>query len=152
MPKFFGYYEKILQKNGKAAPYLLGKKICYADLSLFQMVEGLRYAFPHTMAKIEPTIPRPIALHDHVAARPWLKKYLAHRAAWRSIPTGSSATIPSSTKVRITTTIYRRDSASSRNGIRRDLEGFDNRDTDGRFGNISDGARRGFDEIDNRSI
>ena len=77
MPKFFGYYEKILQKNGKAAPYLLGKKICYADLSLFQMVEGLRYAFPHTMAKIEPTIPRPIALHDRVAARPRLKKYLA---------------------------------------------------------------------------
>jgi glutathione S-transferase len=77
IPKFMGYYEKILQKNGKAVPYLLGKKICYADLSLFQMVEGLRYAFPRAMAKVEPTCPRIVAAHDRVAARPRIKKYLA---------------------------------------------------------------------------
>ncbi len=77
IPKFFGYFEKILAKNSKSSVYLLGKQICYADLSLFQMVDGLRYAFPRTMAKIEPTIPRAIAVHDRVAARPRLKKYLA---------------------------------------------------------------------------
>ena len=77
IPKFMSYYEKILQKNGKAAPYLLGKQICYADLSLFQMVEGLRYAFPRAMAKVEPGCPRVVAVHDRVAARPRLKKYLA---------------------------------------------------------------------------
>ena len=77
IPKFMGYYEKILQKNGNAAPYLLGKQICYADLSLFQMVEGLRYAFPRAMAKVEPGCPRVVAVHDRVAARPRLKKYLA---------------------------------------------------------------------------
>jgi glutathione S-transferase len=77
IPKFMAYYEKILQQNGKAAPYLLGKQICYADLSLFQMVEGLRYAFPRAMAKVEPGCPRVVAVHDRVAARPRLKKYLA---------------------------------------------------------------------------
>jgi glutathione S-transferase len=56
IPKFLGYYEKILQKNPKSTVFLFGKKICYVDLSLFQMVEGLRYAFPKTMAKLEPTI------------------------------------------------------------------------------------------------
>ena len=77
IPKFMGYYEKILQRNGKAAPYLLGKQICYADLSLFQMVAGLRYAFPRAMAKVEANCPRVVAVHDRVAARPRLKKYLA---------------------------------------------------------------------------
>lgn len=77
IPKFMSYYEKILQKNGKAAPYLLGKQICYADLSLFQMVEGLRYAFPRAMAKVEPSCPRVVAVHDRVAMRPRIKKYLA---------------------------------------------------------------------------
>jgi glutathione S-transferase len=72
-----GYYEKILRHNGQSAPFLLGKKICYADLSLFQVVEGLRYAFPKTMAKLEADCPRVIALRDRVAARPRLKKYLA---------------------------------------------------------------------------
>jgi glutathione S-transferase len=77
IPKFLSYYEKILQNNGKAAPYLLGKQICYADLSLFQMVEGLRYAFPRAMAKVEPSCPRVVAVRDRVAARPRLKRYLA---------------------------------------------------------------------------
>ena len=77
IPKFTGYYEKILRHNGQRAPFLLGKKICYADLSLFQVVEGLRYAFPKTMAKLEADYPRVIALRDRVAARPRLKKYLA---------------------------------------------------------------------------
>ena len=77
IPKFMGYYEKILRHNGQRAPFLLGKKICYADLSLFQVVEGLRYAFPTTMAKLEADYPRVIALRDRVAARPRLKKYLA---------------------------------------------------------------------------
>ncbi|MGH7812232.1 MAG: glutathione S-transferase [Candidatus Binatia bacterium] len=77
MPKFLSYYEKILQENAKGSSFLLGKKICYADFSLFQMVEGLRYAFPKTMAKLEPSYPRVVAVHDRIAARPRIKKYLA---------------------------------------------------------------------------
>ena len=77
MPKFLGYYEKVLKQNAKTGAFLFGKKACYVDLSMFQMVEGLRYAFPKTMAKLEPNYPRVVALHDKVAVRPRLKKYLA---------------------------------------------------------------------------
>ena len=77
IPKFLGYYESVLAKNPKGSKYLLGKKLCYVDLSIFQMVEGLRYAFPKTVAKLEPSHSRVIAVHDLVAARPRLKKYLA---------------------------------------------------------------------------
>jgi glutathione S-transferase len=77
IPKFLGYYETILSKNAKGAAFLFGKSASYVDLSLFQMVEGLRYAFPKTMAKLEPNYPRVVALHGRVAVRPRLKKYLA---------------------------------------------------------------------------
>ena len=51
--------KRFLQRTAKPASYCSANKICYADLSLFQMVEGLRYAFPRAMAKMEPTIPAP---------------------------------------------------------------------------------------------
>ncbi len=76
LPKFFAYFEKILAPNAKAGGYLLGRSVCYADLSLFQMVAGLRYAFPNAMARLEKKFPRAVALHDRVAARPRLAAYL----------------------------------------------------------------------------
>jgi glutathione S-transferase len=75
VPKFLGYFEKILERNG--GNYLLGRKLCYADLSLFQIVEGLRYGFPKRMKRFEKKIPRVIALHDRVAKRPRIAAYLA---------------------------------------------------------------------------
>jgi len=77
MPKFLGYFEKILKANAKGADFIFGKKVSYVDLSLFQMVEGLRYAFPKTMAKLEPQHPRLMALHDRVMARPRIAAYLS---------------------------------------------------------------------------
>src|SRR6266542_356221 len=53
MPKFFDYFERILKRNRKRTEYILGKQISYIDLSLFQMIEGLRYAFPRAMTKLE---------------------------------------------------------------------------------------------------
>jgi len=76
MPKFLDYFEKILRRNGKGGGYLLGKKAGYVDLSLFQMVEGLRYAFPRAMKRLEPKHSRTVDLHDRVAARPRLARYL----------------------------------------------------------------------------
>ena len=76
LPKFFDYFEQILKRNPKGSEYLLGKKVSYVDLSLFQMIEGLRYAFPKTMARLEPGHPRMVALHDRVMARPRLAAYL----------------------------------------------------------------------------
>jgi glutathione S-transferase len=77
MPKFLGYFERILKHNSKGGNFILGKKLSYVDLSLFQMIEGLRYAFPRTTARLEPQYPRLIALHNHVKARPRIAAYLS---------------------------------------------------------------------------
>jgi glutathione S-transferase len=77
LPKFLGYFEKVLKQNSKGSDYLLGKTVSYVDLSLFQMVAGLRYAFPHAMAQLERKHPRVVALHDRVSARPRLATYLS---------------------------------------------------------------------------
>ncbi len=81
VPKFLGYFEKILERNG--GNYLLGRRLCYVDLSLFQIVEGLRYAFPKRMKRFEKKVPRVIALHDRIAKRPRIAAYLASK---RRIP------------------------------------------------------------------
>jgi glutathione S-transferase len=57
--------------------YLAGRRLSYADLSLFQIVEGLRYAFPRRMKAFERRISGLIDLHDRVAARPKINAYLA---------------------------------------------------------------------------
>ncbi len=77
MPKFLAYFERILKVKSKGNEFILGKKVSYVDLSLFQMIEGLRYAFPQCMARLEPQHPRLIALHDRVMARPRIAAYLA---------------------------------------------------------------------------
>jgi glutathione S-transferase len=77
IPKFLNYFEKILSHNGNGGDFIFGKKVAYIDLSLFQMIEGLRYAFPVTMARVEPQYARMIALHDRVKARPRIAAYLA---------------------------------------------------------------------------
>jgi glutathione S-transferase len=75
VPKYLGYFERLLQDDGGA--YLAGRRATYADLSLFQIVEGLRYAFPRRMKAFEREIPGVIDLHDRVAARPNIKTYLS---------------------------------------------------------------------------
>jgi glutathione S-transferase len=75
VPKYLGYFEKLLRDNGGA--YLTGRRIAYIDLSLFQIVEGLRYAFPKRMKAFERKIPGLVGLHDRVAARPNIRAYLA---------------------------------------------------------------------------
>ena len=75
MPKFLGYFERVLERHG--GRHLLGGAISYVDLSMFQVVEGLRYAFPRAMKALAPKIRRLIELRDHVAARPRIAAYLA---------------------------------------------------------------------------
>src|SRR5258705_8927946 len=75
LPKFLRYFERVLDKSGR--PYVLGRKLSYVDLSLFQIVEGLRYAFPKRMKRFERKVPRVVALHDRVAKRPRIAAYLA---------------------------------------------------------------------------
>lgn len=57
--------------------FLASRALTYPDLSLFQVVEGLRYAFPKAMARREKRYPRVAALHDRVRRRPRIAAYLA---------------------------------------------------------------------------
>ena len=77
LPKFLGYFERVLGRE--RGGWLLGKTFSYADLSLFQMIAGLRYAFPRAMERLEPQYPRSVALHERVAARPRIAAYLASK-------------------------------------------------------------------------
>ncbi len=65
MPKFLQYFEK-----------MDFRVFSYIDLSLFQMIEGLRYAFPLTMRRLERNCPHLVELRERVAERPRLRKYL----------------------------------------------------------------------------
>jgi len=76
IPKFMAYFARLLA-NPEPRDYLLGERVSYADLSLFQVIEGLRYAFPNAMKKIEQEHPELTALRDRVAARPKIAAYLA---------------------------------------------------------------------------
>jgi glutathione S-transferase len=75
VPKFLSYFERVLNKNG--GRFTIGRRVTYVDLSLFQIVEGLRYAFPKRMKRFQRKIPGLIALHDRIAKRPRIASYLA---------------------------------------------------------------------------
>lgn len=73
LPKFLGYFEGVLESNGGHG-WLVGETWTYADLSLFQVVAGLHYAFPNAMAEAD--APRVTALHDRVVKLPQIAAYL----------------------------------------------------------------------------
>jgi glutathione S-transferase len=77
IPKFLGYFERVLERNPRGDRWLVGARLTYADLSLFQVIEGLTYAFPRAMRRQAKRHPKLVALHDCVAARPRIKAYLA---------------------------------------------------------------------------
>lgn len=76
IPKFLSWFEQILGRNPKGAAHLVGSAISYADLSLFQVVEGLLYAFPRCTARELVEAPRVADLRKAVAERPRIRAYL----------------------------------------------------------------------------
>lgn len=76
IPKFLGWFEDILTRNPEGAGQLVGSTMTYADLSLFQIVEGLLYAFPRRMRRTLRELPRVAALHQAIAQRPRIRAYL----------------------------------------------------------------------------
>lgn len=77
LPKFLGYFESVLQRDRRDQQFMVGATHSYVDLSIFQLIEGLRYAFPRAMRRIEPGFPRLTALHERVLRRPRIAAYLA---------------------------------------------------------------------------
>ncbi|MDR3453875.1 MAG: glutathione S-transferase [Rhodoferax sp.] len=80
LPKFLAWFEAVLESNpaggARGGPYLVGGRLSYADLSLFQLVQGLQYAFPAAMKRALKKAPRVVALHASVAQRPRIAAYL----------------------------------------------------------------------------
>ncbi|RDI62495.1 glutathione S-transferase [Microvirga subterranea] len=76
IPKFLAWFEGILARNPAGDGHLVGPSLTYVDLSLFQVVEGLSYAFPKAMERALGDAPRVAALHKAVAERPRIRAYL----------------------------------------------------------------------------
>lgn len=77
MPKFLDYFERVLEHNADTGPGLVGADLTYVDLSMAQVIAGLRYAFPKASRAALRTHPRLRALHDHVFAQPRITRYVA---------------------------------------------------------------------------
>lgn len=76
VPLFLDWFETILSRNPAGSKWLVGRRPSYADLSLFQLVEGLSYAFPNLMSRELPGYPKIWTLRDRVAGRPNIRRYL----------------------------------------------------------------------------
>jgi glutathione S-transferase len=80
LPKFLGWFETVLERNakndGREVPHLVGGRLSYADLSLFQLVEGLRYALPKAATRALKNAPRIVALHAGVRSHKRVAAYL----------------------------------------------------------------------------
>ncbi|CAH2779738.1 MAG: Glutathione S-transferase [uncultured Caballeronia sp.] len=76
VPKFIGYFERVLAQNPHGDIQMIGSTTTYVDLSIFQVVEGLHYAFPRAMKKFGSLYPRVTALHDAVLERSNIAAYV----------------------------------------------------------------------------
>ena len=79
LPKFLHYFERVLRVNPHGRQFMVGKQLSYVDLSMFQLMAGLRYAFPRAMAALEPSLPLLVALSSRVEALPRIAAYLKSR-------------------------------------------------------------------------
>jgi glutathione S-transferase len=75
--KYFDWFETILARNRDGDAHLVGNALSYADLSLFQVIEGLLYAFPKKTRAVLAETPRVARLRMTVAQRPRICAYLA---------------------------------------------------------------------------
>ncbi|WP_144112405.1 glutathione S-transferase [Paraburkholderia sp. BCC1886] len=76
IPKFMGYFERVLRQNPAGDHFLVGDALSYVDLSMFQLIDGLFYAFPRALERFGEHYPRLAALHDAVIERPNIAAYL----------------------------------------------------------------------------
>lgn len=77
MPKYLGYFERIVAGNqASGGQWAVGAHCTHVDLSLFQVVAGLKYAFPNVLDSVSAKYARLFALHDRVAQRPNIAAYL----------------------------------------------------------------------------
>jgi glutathione S-transferase len=76
LPKYLGYFEGVLKRNARGRGWLVSSRLTYADLSMFQVLAGLEYAFPRAMKRVSPKYQRLMALRASVEERPRIAAYL----------------------------------------------------------------------------
>ncbi|MEO7135211.1 MAG: glutathione S-transferase [Vicinamibacterales bacterium] len=77
LPKFLDYFERVIERNVPSRRWLSGARLTYADLTLAQVIAGLRYAYPQSTAGALRKRPNVRQLHDAVFALPRIKRYVA---------------------------------------------------------------------------
>ena len=77
VPKYLGYFERVLQQNPEGDSWMVGAAPSYVDLSLFQVIEGLHYAFPRAMKPFAARYKALATLREAVRARTNIARYLA---------------------------------------------------------------------------
>ena len=77
MPKYLDYFETVLKTNKRRTPWMVGASLTYVDLSMAQVIAGLRFAFPKASERRLRSYPRLQALHDAVFERPRIRRYVA---------------------------------------------------------------------------
>ncbi|MDC6132648.1 glutathione S-transferase [Burkholderia gladioli] len=76
LPKFLGYFARVREQNPRKGGFMVGGQLSYVDLSIFQLIEGLRYAFPKAMARAEKIYAGLVEIRDRVAEHPPIANYL----------------------------------------------------------------------------
>lgn len=77
LPKYLAYFERVLVRNVARGPWMVGASLTYIDLSMAQVIAGLRYAFPKASTRALRPCPRLRALHEAAFDRPKIRQYLA---------------------------------------------------------------------------
>ena len=77
IPKYLDWFQTVLRRNPRGADHLVGDAVTYVDLSLFQVIDGLSYAFPNATVRLLSEAPAVAALHAQIAQRPRIAAYLA---------------------------------------------------------------------------
>lgn len=79
VPKFFKYFNLTMESNPSRSGYLLGSTLTIADLALFQVVDGLQFAFPKYMDGLSKGehYKHVFALHDKVKHLEKVREYLS---------------------------------------------------------------------------
>jgi glutathione S-transferase len=76
VPKFMGYFERVLEQNPAGEDWMVGGQRTYVDLSIFQILEGLNYAFPHAIAGMTGQWPKLESLRERVRELPRIARYI----------------------------------------------------------------------------
>ena len=83
LPKYLGYFEDVAKTNGAKRGWLVGRRLSYVDLSMFQLIDGLQYAFPKATKRLTKKCPHLMQLHEEV---PQLARIAAYLASSRRLP------------------------------------------------------------------